>query len=515
VTNAETRRHTDDADRPVPPRYWWLKRILLAVGVLILALAGLRWWWGHEAERRFEAKIDEYRAADQPVTIEDFQFPSVPDEENAAKFLMDAKGALVRPPAADAFVEDLYSYPEGVVEHADAVGRWVAANAEVLRLVRAARSKDKVDWGLRFRSPVINMLLPQLDPQRQLGKFLCTAALYQHHTGDDAAAVDTLRDAFAQANKLRERGVLLSHLVAIATDALAVSEIEVIAPTLRIASVDKEQRTGPSPARPEQVRALLAELLNEEPLRESWRWAMYGERLCCLDNVYVATTTPGGLAAAGAGGFPASLLDWLVEPTLTLDAIFMMDYCTTYGEAGVGPDYPNAQALMMRYPAFRSGIERSAHFLSSILLPSFERALLLHFRAIAMHRLAATALAIRLYEIHHGRRPASLDQLIPDYLPAVPADPFTPDGRPIGYRPHAPKPVLYSVGPDGIDDGGEYGGAADWDAKDLVFFLNGDRPRCPPASLSADGDATEGVEDEADEVGDRRQPNQDQPADEQ
>ncbi|MBU0617471.1 MAG: hypothetical protein KKI02_07125, partial [Planctomycetes bacterium] len=87
----------DDDAPPIPPRYWWLKRILLAVGVLILALSALRWWWGCEAERRLQAKIDEYRAAGQPVTIEDFQFPPVPDEDNAAHFLMKAAEAIAVP----------------------------------------------------------------------------------------------------------------------------------------------------------------------------------------------------------------------------------------------------------------------------------------------------------------------------------------------------------------------------------------------------------------------------------
>ena len=29
---------------PIPPRYWWLRRILVATGVLIVALAAMRWY---------------------------------------------------------------------------------------------------------------------------------------------------------------------------------------------------------------------------------------------------------------------------------------------------------------------------------------------------------------------------------------------------------------------------------------------------------------------------------------
>jgi len=99
---------------------------------------------------------------------------------------------------------------------------------------------------------------------------------------------------------------------------------------------------------------------------------------------------------------------------------------------------------------------------------------------LAERRMAATALAIRLYELDYGRRPERLAELVPDYLPSVPGDPFAAADRPIGYVPHAPRPVLYSVNIDGVDEGGRYvlysAGRVERDAADLPFFLNGDRP---------------------------------------
>ena len=137
---------SDDTARPVPPRYWWAKRILLAIGVVVLLLVVLRWWWGWEAQRRLDALIAEYRAAGQPVTVEDFQVPAVPDGENAAHFLMQAAAALV-PPAVETkahreFIEGLYGHPDLVGENADDVGRWVEANAEVFSLVDTVREKE-------------------------------------------------------------------------------------------------------------------------------------------------------------------------------------------------------------------------------------------------------------------------------------------------------------------------------------------------------------------------------------
>lgn len=100
------------------------------------------------------------------------------------------------------------------------------------------------------------------------------------------------------------------------------------------------------------------------------------------------------------------------------------------------------------------------------------------------------ALAVRLFELDHGKRPATLSELVPQYLEAVPLDPLAGDNREIGYLPDAPKPILYCVGLDGVDDHGEYklhpNGSLDRHGKDVPFFLNGDRPRSkPPDELMA------------------------------
>jgi hypothetical protein len=65
---------------------------------------------------------------------------------------------------------------------------------------------------------------------------------------------------------------------------------------------------------------------------------------------------------------------------------------------------------------------------------------------------ARCIIAIRLYERRHGTAPAALDALVTArILPEVPRDPF--DGQPLRYS--RDRAILWSVGPDGKDDGGE------------------------------------------------------------
>ena len=71
-----------------------------------------------------------------------------------------------------------------------------------------------------------------------------------------------------------------------------------------------------------------------------------------------------------------------------------------------------------------------------------------------------TMVAIERFSLREGLYPATLDQLVPDFLSALPVDPFARDGRFI-YRTLDPAAdefgrsyTLYSVGIDQTDDGG-------------------------------------------------------------
>jgi len=68
------------------------------------------------------------------------------------------------------------------------------------------------------------------------------------------------------------------------------------------------------------------------------------------------------------------------------------------------------------------------------------------------HNMLLVSFALRAYRAEHGKYPANLNELTPDYLKAIPADLFSTD--PLKYKASAKSYTLYSVGPDGKDDGG-------------------------------------------------------------
>jgi hypothetical protein len=91
-----------------------------------------------------------------------------------------------------------------------------------------------------------------------------------------------------------------------------------------------------------------------------------------------------------------------------------------------------------------------------------------HKTAMAHERLLATELALRCYQCDKARAPTSLDDLVTNYLLKVPQDPFS--AGPMVYHPKtATNWLVYSIGPDGVDDGGKPANRA-WPVKGDILI---------------------------------------------
>lgn len=69
-------------------------------------------------------------------------------------------------------------------------------------------------------------------------------------------------------------------------------------------------------------------------------------------------------------------------------------------------------------------------------------------------RVVVTAIALKRFQLKNGKWPATLAGLSPEFLPSVPVDPC--DGKPLKYHANSDGTyLLYSVGENGVDDGGD------------------------------------------------------------
>jgi len=130
-----------------------------------------------------------------------------------------------------------------------------------------------------------------------------------------------------------------------------------------------------------------------------------------------------------------------------------LDYIDLMQEALEMTDLPESERLAA-LKAMNDAVEKGEYKGKLIwgLWPLRRYTFFVDFRHLAHMRTTQTALAVERYRLAEGRLPQSLDDLVPVYIKAVPADPC--DGRPLKYRVLQPGFVVYSVGDDLGDNGG-------------------------------------------------------------
>jgi hypothetical protein len=102
----------------------------------------------------------------------------------------------------------------------------------------------------------------------------------------------------------------------------------------------------------------------------------------------------------------------------------------------------------------------------------FSKLVRLDAEVLAKLQVSRVALEVERWRLAHGgRAPDSLADLVPEFAPSVPTDPF--DNNPLRYKKLAKGFVVYSIGPDFTDDGGKEkpGNASDTDHYDITFSV--------------------------------------------
>ncbi|MGH7971335.1 MAG: hypothetical protein ACREIC_21670 [Limisphaerales bacterium] len=118
-------------------------------------------------------------------------------------------------------------------------------------------------------------------------------------------------------------------------------------------------------------------------------------------------------------------------------------------------------------------LERFRFPFSTIGVPNFLKAMSIGAHAETERQVTVTAIALKRFQLAHAEAPRTLDALTPDYLASAPRDLMS--GRTLRYalRPGT-SPLLYSVGTDGVDNGGDPSSAQQgklglWDGRDAVW----------------------------------------------
>ena len=162
------------------------------------------------------------------------------------------------------------------------------------------------------------------------------------------------------------------------------------------------------------------------------------------------------------------------------DLACLLDVLTRYIAAAKLPPERQAAALAA-IP--KPHVEDPRFELTKLMLPAVEKVAASARRGQGELAAVAAGIACERYRRKFGHWPASLADIPKDILPAVPVD--VCDGLPIKYKRFADRVVVYSVGPDGIDHGGDLRAATpqaqrDWGIR--LFDVPHRRQPAPPAA---------------------------------
>ena len=264
----------------------------------------------------------------------------------------------------------------------------------------------------------------------------------------------------AKARAVADSTMLVETLVSVGIDALAITTLDEWVANLRLGQIGD----GPRQVSRGDLRAMIALLLDDAPIRTALARGLAGDVLMGLDTIDHAAAADELIEKvklpADAGPFApfqrrlaAESFAWLLRPLIDREAAAYLRYVTQAAEALDAADAPQWIARAPGDAEDRAISDRFAPLpLAKYLFPSVTRAGLAHFRVTARRHRAAAALAVRLYQIDHGGDlPPTLDALVPAYLPAVPRDATAADDV-VRYDPARRR--LWTAGEDLDDDNG-------------------------------------------------------------
>jgi len=450
---------TGDAGNHVPvpaARSWPLGRLGIALGV-VLVLHGIT---VNNMDLAMKVQLAALRA-EAGAKILALMPPRVLDRDNAAPVYQEAFAALT-PPATlseawksrmEAWLDTTAPFKADDAE----LDKFLRRQEHGLALLRQAAALPgcsfERDW---FQS--VDLMLPELNKMGEAAGLLALSARWHAARGEAKRALDDLTAVFGMARHTNDP-LLIAQLTSARMVHMGATALEETLAHGKPTPADLAKFTPPA-------LSYSSELQRNIQMEES---------ALGLLIILAVTTSSDDIGITWLGGLgmdPAGR--WLLDSAL-YRIFFLPDDLAAYRR-----NMRAFQTLAARpYAEARDGwqrlheqikAQRGGGLLTGLLLPAAERMAVAAARTDATYRLAQTAVAVERYRGKHGKLPGVLDEAAPEFVPSIPLDPFTQS--PLRSRRDGDDFLLYSVGPDGVDNGGLAQPAPDKHG-DVVFRLRG------------------------------------------
>ena len=430
----------DELAPPTPrPRFRWVRRLVLwpagAVAVVALVLLVGRWQVGRLGQRELNGTLQRLDAEEpdwrlDAVMAQRARRPEPPANENANVRILKLADQI--PNEWNEWANKLWA-TDWQREHPNnrRPGREGLAQAEEMieptRELRARalelRNARPGAYPITVAQDPIATLLPHLDRARRVVGVLQYAAAWETLHGNPNRGIAAARAGLVVARSIGDEPMLISQLVRIACAKMA-------------ANMALQTLAWGEPT--EGLAELQAELLAEADV--PWfRYGMHGER-AMLDRVFEGienNTIPWKnlftYAQVGDPGPQHYAAFRAYQALLPGDRAKCLQLCTELVTASRLPHHEQLAAVKnVAYQIPKGPPDEFRYIGTRLLLPACERVAESGLRARADLLAATTAIACERFRRKHDKFPKALNELVPEFLPAVPLNPF--DAQPLTYR---------------------------------------------------------------------------------
>lgn len=381
--------------------------------------------------------------------------PPLPDDQNSARrvkevvrdlpqswVLTDVQG---KPgPEVDA-QKRVQAQPLGVrlePEAAEAIDAVLVPLGSAVERARSLTGMGEGQHDVTFAENPLETVLLLTQQTRGVARLLQLDAAARAQRGDLGGAIESCQAILGASRSIGDEPFLISNLVRQAINNVAVFMFE------------RVLAQGEPP--PEALAALQRDLLAQGE-SSKLRNAIRGERAVMndlLDKMATGRLSAADLAGSG-GGEVENVPNGPGSAYYQHNQAMILETLTDVAEAASRPPH-TWWSFVDRFDARMRQRGDEAHRLANVihdlLLPNAPTAFEAEARTLAILRAGALLAASERFRQARGRWPESPDELVPEFLDAVPRDPYTSESMHLAHRED--RLVAYAVGRDGQDDGG-------------------------------------------------------------
>ena len=455
--------HESPDQKPLPAEkpsrwLWWLHpKVALSLTLLVFVLLSPFLYRGY--------RIAKLPVIDEPFNVTEFGTVTLTPEENGAELYRSAI-ALYR--KGQWTLDDFQKALDGGWEQAsDPIRVWVADNSAALDEWRLATEREQVLF-IQPKEMRFDTQLEHVQKMREFSRLVQLRAAKELHDGNVEEAWKWLRAEYRSSRHSGQHGVLIGRLVGCAIHDTVSHKLIAWAEDPRVDAA--------------QLRTALAALDHDWSLTVPPSVALKSEYLVLselierLGNDHDAFQKM-GVTDQTAGPFPFLL----GEPEYSRRAMRLVFENLLAQIDKPVRDRPKRVGIFKLFEPAPGVVPpiTPEKLNDAVYAPSYVRVLLPTLdscdnaiqREAARQQALMLGLASQLYHRQHGDWPTKLDDLVPEILSKLPADPFGKSGETLLLKRDGDELIIYSIGTNQLDDGGKFGQSPAGDSFDEGFRL--------------------------------------------